>query len=111
MAELSCARRVEFLVWTNSYLIADPTMNMERTSTANPMLMICRGFRPTPRHSPVERPQRFATTTINDMTIAQPIEAIGRAAVQMILEDNGKVQRRVFDTKLVVRGSTAAPGR
>jgi DNA-binding LacI/PurR family transcriptional regulator len=44
-------------------------------------------------------------------TIAQPIEAIGRAAVQMILEDNGKVQRQVFDTKLVVRGSTAAPGR
>jgi DNA-binding LacI/PurR family transcriptional regulator len=44
-------------------------------------------------------------------TIAQPIEAIGRAAVQMILEDKGQVQRRVFDTKLVVRGSTAAPGR
>ena len=44
-------------------------------------------------------------------TIAQPIEAMGRAAVQMILEDNGKVQRRVFDTKLVVRGSTAEPGR
>lgn len=42
-------------------------------------------------------------------TIAQPILEMGRWAVQAILHPAGGVQRKVMDTELVVRGSTAAP--
>ncbi|WP_448951852.1 LacI family DNA-binding transcriptional regulator [Labrys neptuniae] len=42
-------------------------------------------------------------------TIAQPIAAMGRLAVEMILDRPEKTERREFATELVVRGSTAAP--
>ncbi|CAM5765141.1 LacI family transcriptional regulator [Labrys miyagiensis] len=40
-------------------------------------------------------------------TIAQPIHAMGRLAVEMILDDAGGIERREFETKLVTRASTA----
>jgi DNA-binding LacI/PurR family transcriptional regulator len=44
-------------------------------------------------------------------TIAQPIAAIGKLAVQMILGDAPGVMRRSFEAELIVRGSTAATFR
>jgi DNA-binding LacI/PurR family transcriptional regulator len=41
-------------------------------------------------------------------TVSQPIDAMGRLAVELILEKAGEIQRRAFATELVVRGSTAA---
>ncbi|GLS21418.1 LacI family transcriptional regulator [Labrys miyagiensis] len=41
-------------------------------------------------------------------TIAQPIHDMGQLAVEMILGDSGDIQRREFETELVVRESTAA---
>jgi hypothetical protein len=55
-------------------LIPDPTRNIATTRMARPALMTSNGFRPAPRHSPVESPQRLAITTIRDITRAQPIE-------------------------------------
>ncbi len=42
-------------------------------------------------------------------TIAQPIVEIGRRAVAAILEPTGEMPRILFDTELIVRGSTAPP--
>jgi DNA-binding LacI/PurR family transcriptional regulator len=42
-------------------------------------------------------------------TIAQPIAAMGRLAVEMILDRPEQTERREFATELVVRGSTAKP--
>lgn len=42
-------------------------------------------------------------------TIAQPIEEIGRRAVEMILGGDGKPHQEVLPLDLVVRGSTAPP--
>jgi len=42
-------------------------------------------------------------------TVAQPIAQMGRLAVQMILDDNGKTRREMLDVELVLRASTAPP--
>jgi DNA-binding LacI/PurR family transcriptional regulator len=42
-------------------------------------------------------------------TVAQPIEAMGRRAVDIIFEGRGAVHKEVFNVELVVRGSTAPP--
>lgn len=44
-------------------------------------------------------------------TIAQPINEIGKRAVEIILEGNEGVRRETVDVALVVRGSTAPPPR
>jgi DNA-binding LacI/PurR family transcriptional regulator len=43
-------------------------------------------------------------------TIRQPIEELGRRAVQIIIDHRAGVQRELLDVELVVRGSTAPPG-
>ena len=42
-------------------------------------------------------------------TVVQPIEAIGRRAVEMILGGDGRPRQEVLPLDLVVRGSTAPP--
>ncbi len=42
-------------------------------------------------------------------TIAQPMAAMGRRAVEMILSFDGTIRRETLEVDLVVRGSTAAP--
>lgn len=44
-------------------------------------------------------------------TVAQPIEAIGRAAAQMIFDDSGELGSQRLDVALTLRGSTAAAPR
>ena len=48
-------------------------------------------------------------------TIRQPIESMGRAAVKLLVSQIdgtvGTAERLLFEPELVVRGSTAPPGR
>ena len=42
-------------------------------------------------------------------TVSQPIRALGRRAVEVIVERTDAIRREVLDVELVVRGSTAPP--
>jgi DNA-binding LacI/PurR family transcriptional regulator len=42
-------------------------------------------------------------------TVVQPIAEMGRLAVNMILDHDGRVRRERLDVELLLRGSTAPP--